>query len=76
MRATLAMPLTVVRLVAPVEEIERRLSASVTAGRQDDLEVAKRWLTEGRGETVEGTVIENTGPIREVALQVLSILDW
>jgi chloramphenicol 3-O-phosphotransferase len=75
-RTTLAMPLTVVRLIAPVEEIERRLSASVPAGRQDDLEVAKRWLTEGRGEAVAGAVIENTGPIREVALHVLSILDW
>ena len=48
LQTALAMPLTVVRLTLPFDEIERRLSASVTAGRQDDLAEAERQVAEGR----------------------------
>jgi len=70
------MPLTVVRLTLPFEEIEHRLSASITAGRLDDLRVAREWLAEGRGDDIGNVVIENDGQIREVALDVLSVLRW
>ena len=70
------MPLTVVRLTLPFEEIERRLSDSVTAGRKDDLEVARAWLAEGRGDCLGDLVIENVRRIREVALEVLLTLGW
>jgi hypothetical protein len=70
------MPLTVVRLTLPFEEIERRLSDSVTAGRKDDLEVARAWLAEGRGDGLGDLVIENVRRIREVALEVLLTLGW
>lgn len=75
-RRALGMPLTVVRLTLPFEEIERRLSDSVTAGRRDDLEVARAWLAEGRGDGLGDLVIENDRQIREVALEVLSTLGW
>jgi hypothetical protein len=48
LRGVLGMPMTVVRLTLPLEEIERRLSNAVTAGRNDDLQVARKWLAEGR----------------------------
>ena len=76
MRDVLAMPMMVVRLTLPIEEIERRLSPSVTAGRDDDLAVARRWATEGWGEGIGDLVIQNDRPIRGVALEILAALDW
>ena len=76
LRAALAMPLTVVRLTVPIDEIERRLGHSVAAGRQDDLRVAREWIAAGRGDDVGDQVIENKGLIREAALQVVSTLGW
>ncbi len=76
LRAALSMPLTVVRLTVPIDEIERRLGASVTASRHDDLRVAKEWIATGRGEALGDLVLENDRPIREVALTVVSALGW
>lgn len=76
LQEALAMPVRAVRLTLPFDEIERRLSASVTAGRHDDVLVAREWLAEGRGEDVGDLVIENDRPVREVALEILSALDW
>ena len=74
--AALAMPLTVVRLTVSIGEIERRLGVAVTAGRADDLRVAKEWITTGRGEGVGDHVVENERPIREVALGLLAGIGW
>jgi adenylylsulfate kinase-like enzyme len=76
LRDTLGMRLMVVRLTLPIEEIERRIGDSPTAGRQDDLEVARTWIAEGRGETIGDLVIENDRPLREVAQHVLDALGW
>ena len=76
LQAALAMPLTVVRLTLPFDEIERRLSVSVTAGRQDDLAEAERQVAEGRGDTVGDLVFENVGSIRDVALEIVTALGW
>jgi hypothetical protein len=74
--ATIAMPVFVVRLTLPIDEIERRLGPSVTAGRDDDLAVARRWSNEGWGEGIGDLVIQNDRPIRDVALEVLAALEW
>lgn len=76
LRAALAMPLTVVRLTVPIQEIARRLGDSVTAGRQDDLRVARESIASGRGEEIGDLVIDNNRPIREATLQVVSTLGW
>lgn len=76
LREVLAMPLTVVRLTSPIEEIERRLGDSPTAGRQDDLEVARTWIAEGRGEAIGDLVIENDRPLREVGQRIVDVLGW
>ena len=76
LQTALAMPLTVVRLTLPFDEIERRLSASVTAGRQDDLAEAERQVAEGHGDTVGDLIFDNVGPIRDVALRIANALGW
>jgi chloramphenicol 3-O-phosphotransferase len=76
LRVALGMPLTVVRLTLPIEEIEHRLSSSIAAGRENDLRVAREWLAEGRGDGIGDLVIENDRQIREVALEILSALRW
>jgi hypothetical protein len=74
--AALGMSMTVVRLTVPIEEIERRLSSYLTAGREDDLAVARRWAAEGWGEGIGDFVFENDRPIRDVASEILDALGW
>ena len=75
-RETLAMPLTVVRLTLPIEEIRRRLGTAVTSGREDDLRVAEEWVADGRGEDVGDLILPNDRPIRDVAAEILDRLGW
>ena len=74
-RAALPFPLRVVQLTVPYEEIERRLSASVSTARAQDLEEAKRQSE--RGDLgLSDVVIVNDPPIWEVADEVLDWLSW
>ncbi len=75
LRGALPMPVDVVRLTAPWEEIERRLGADLTAARQDDLREARAWLDAGHGE-VGDLVVVNDRPLPEVAGEVLERLGW
>jgi hypothetical protein len=72
----LAVPLRVVRLSVPITEIERRLSADVTSGRKDDLRDAAESIASSAGAVVEDLLIENTGPVQEIAGAVMSWLGW
>jgi hypothetical protein len=72
----LAVPLRVVRLSVPITEIERRLSADVTSGRKDDLRDAAESIASSAGAGVEDLLIENTGPVQEIAGAVMSWLGW
>jgi hypothetical protein len=76
LQRAIAMPVFVVRLTLPIEEIERRLGPSVTAGRDNDLAVARRWSAERWGEGVGDLVIANDRPIRHVASAILASLGW
>ena len=73
LRAAMRMPVATVRLTVPIEEIERRLRGAVTAGRAEDLEVARDQIARGAGHDVGELVVANDRPIREVATE---ILDW
>jgi hypothetical protein len=76
-RAAVAVPLTVVRLTAPLSIIEARLGGSPTIGRANDLAVAREWLAAGADlPGLEDVTIENVGPIRETAARVLEVLGW
>jgi adenylylsulfate kinase-like enzyme len=75
-RDALAVPLRVVRLTVPIAEIEQRLSADVTSGRQDDLRDAAESIAAREGAGVEDLLIENAGPLPEIAARVMSWLGW
>jgi adenylylsulfate kinase-like enzyme len=72
----LEMPVRVVRLVVPMEEVERRLQAGVTSARQDDLQEAGEWLAGEEDDVADLTVSNHGRPIREVADEVLAWLGW
>jgi len=71
-----AVPLRVVRLEVPLEEITRRLQPDPTSGRRDDLGVAAQWLADSTGVGVEDLSVVNTGPIQDVASQIIDWLGW
>ena len=74
--AAVPVPLRVVRLELPVDEIERRLGADPTAGRRRDLAQTERWVAEGAGVGIADLVVDNTGPIDAVAHTILDWLGW
>lgn len=76
LRAVLPMPLKVVRLTVPLQEVEERLRSDVTSGRRDDLREAAVWIADSRGVGIEDVTISNDRPIREVAVDILDWLGW
>ena len=76
MEVAAEMPLRVVRLEVPLDEIARRLRPDPTTGRRDDLQVAARWLDESIGVGIEDMSIANEGPIENVATQIIDWLGW
>jgi hypothetical protein len=75
-RMALDMPMRVVRLVASLEVIERRLAGHSTSGRHDDLEQARRGLASGIGAGLGDLVVDSDRPIRAVADEILGWLGW
>lgn len=67
LKATMGMPVRVVRISAPVAEIERRLEGDPTSGRADDLRNARAWIASGEVLPFEDDAVVNVGPIRAVA---------
>lgn len=72
----LGLPLRVVRLTAELSDIEQRLAADVTSGRQDDLREAAAAIAAGEGAGVEDLVIANDRPVAIVAREVMTFLRW
>jgi hypothetical protein len=70
------VPLRVVRLDVPLDEITRRLQGRPNSGRIEYLEVAQRWLAESVGVGVEDVTIANSGRIENVACEVIDWLGW
>jgi hypothetical protein len=76
LRATLGMPLRVVRLTVPIEEIERRLAPDPTSGRAGDLEEARRQVATGVGVGLEDVAVDNHRPSAETASELVRWLGW
>jgi thymidylate kinase len=76
LRETIAMPLRVVELRVPWDEIERRLTDDLTAARADDLREAREWLAAGDHEGLADLTIDNDRPLREVATEIIGRLGW
>ena len=70
------MSIRVVRLTAPIEVIARRLAASPTAGRQEDLEIARAALVAGTDAGIGDLVVDADRPVREIATEILAWLGW
>ena len=75
-REAIGMPLAVVRLVAPIDVIERRLTPSPTALRHEDLESARRELARPEPRVAGDLVVPSDRPITDVATEILSWLGW
>jgi hypothetical protein len=74
--ATLSMPLRVVRLTVPLDEIVRRLRSNVSAGRHDALENAEEGIVQAELVGVGERTVSNDRPIRDTAAEVLEWLGW
>jgi hypothetical protein len=76
LRAELPFPLTLVELRVPWPEIERRLRASPTSGRLDDLRDMRAWIESGAESSRADATIEGDRPVAEVASEILNVLRW
>ena len=76
MRETLGMPLRVVRLTLPIEEIARRMSLDPTSGRQSDLASAREQVANDVGAGLEDATFVNNRPIGDVAAEIVRSLGW
>jgi len=76
MRETLGMRLRVVRLTLPIEEIERRMGADPTSGRQFDLERSREQVADQVGAGLEDASVANDRPIGDVAAEIVRWLGW
>lgn len=77
LRETLGMPLTLVELQVPWDEIERRLSDDLTAARADDLREAREWLVSGDHHGLADLTVDNhERPLHDVAMEILERLGW
>jgi hypothetical protein len=70
------VPMRVVRLEVPLDEIERRLTADAITERRDDLRRAGEWLDAAAGADLADLTLPNVGPISELAATVLDWLGW
>ncbi len=75
-RDVLDMPLEVVRLEVPHEEVERRLATDVTTERRDDLRVAAEQIAAAEGVGVEDLALTNDGSVPSLAAQIVAWLGW
>jgi chloramphenicol 3-O-phosphotransferase len=75
-RAAVGMPIKVVRLTVPLDEIARRLRSDVTTERKENLREAAAWLATSKGVSVEDLTVSNDRPIREVAEGILNSVGW
>jgi AAA domain len=75
-RAALGAPLRVVRLIVPLDVVERRLAPAPTSGREHDLRRARTWLEQGLGLDVEDLEVSNDRPVSEVAAEIVAWLGW
>jgi hypothetical protein len=75
-RRAVGVPVRVVRLTVPLEQIKQRLAGDVTSGRQDDLLAAAESLATGEGAGLEELAVSNDQPITAAAEQILTFLGW
>jgi len=75
-RQAVGVPVRVVRLIVPLDEIKRRLAGDVTSGRRDDLRAAAGSLAIAEGAGLEDMAIGNDRPVSVVAEHIMAFLSW
>jgi hypothetical protein len=75
-RRTLDMPMRVVSLTLPIDQIRHRLASSPNLGRREDLRRSEAMLAEGGALASGDLVVANDRPVREVAGEILEWLEW
>jgi hypothetical protein len=77
LRVAVAVPMRVVRLEVSADLIAQRLSIDPTEERrEDDLRVAREWLSARRGVGLEDLVLPGDQPVRQTSEAVCSWLGW
>jgi chloramphenicol 3-O-phosphotransferase len=76
LQAAVGVPIRVVQLHVPYDEIARRLQRDPTSGRRHDLQVAKKWLEDGIGDGVGDVDVRNTGRVDLTAAEIVTWLGW
>jgi Methylmalonyl Co-A mutase-associated GTPase MeaB len=77
LRGAVGVPMRVVRLEVSADLIEARLSADPTEERrQDDLRVAREWLSSGLGGGLEDLTLPGDQPVRRTSEAICSWLGW
>ena len=77
LRVAVAVPMRVVRLDVSADLIARRLSADPTEERrEDDLRVAREWMSARRGVGLEDLVLPGDQPVRRTSEAICSWLGW
>jgi len=78
LRATLAMPVRVVRLTAPIEVVRARLGEEGTSERAADADRTDAWAAGASGpdEVAADLVVDNDRPPAEVADEILAWTGW
>ncbi len=75
-REAVGHPVQVVRLIVPLDEIERRLATSVTTGRVKDLRESPEVLADLEAADIDALDFANDGDVHELAITVLDALGW
>ena len=76
-RATLAMPLRVVLLTAPLDVVRARLAREPTSGRLDDAQQTEAWSGAPGPERVAADLrVDADRPIAAIATDILDRLGW
>ena len=75
-REAVGHPVQIVRLVVPLDEIERRLASSVTTGRVKDLRESPDVLADLAAADLDALEFANDGDVHTLALNVLAAIGW
>ena len=77
LRVAVAVPMRVVRLEVDADLVAQRLSVDPTEERrEDDLRVAREWLSAHRGVGVEELTLPGDQPVRRTSEAICSWLGW
>ena len=76
LRATMGMPMRVVRLTLSLAEIVARVGPGENSGRADDLARAEAWLADGAAAGLADLEISNHRPVLATAEEILTWMGW